>query len=52
DDPEPRIRWGKLREEYCCMKYRDEAERALVSGEERLDGWAITAEDLRKADKK
>ncbi|KAF7706388.1 hypothetical protein HF521_019642 [Silurus meridionalis] len=41
---ERRIRWWKLKEEDCRVRFREEVRQGLGGGEEVLDDWATTAE--------
>ncbi|KAI5625632.1 hypothetical protein C0J50_14846 [Silurus asotus] len=45
---ERRIRWWKLKEEDCSMRFRKEVKQGLSGGEEALDDWATTAEVIRE----
>ncbi|KAI5085613.1 hypothetical protein C0J45_23671 [Silurus meridionalis] len=40
---ERRIRWWKLKEEECSVRFREEVRERLCGGEEVLDDWATTA---------
>ncbi|KAI5624613.1 hypothetical protein C0J50_15839 [Silurus asotus] len=45
---EKRIRWLKLKERDCSMRFREEVRQWLSGGEEALDDWATTAEVIRE----
>ncbi|KAI5629253.1 hypothetical protein C0J50_8152, partial [Silurus asotus] len=49
---ERRIRWWKLKEEDCSMRFRDEVRQGLGTGEEVLDDWATTAEVMKDTARK
>ncbi|KAI5087942.1 hypothetical protein C0J45_22431 [Silurus meridionalis] len=49
---ERRIRWWKLKEEHCSVRFREEVRQELGGGEEVLDDWATTAEVIRKTARK
>ncbi|KAI5098265.1 gastrula zinc finger protein XlCGF28.1-like [Silurus meridionalis] len=49
---ERRIRWWKLKEEDCSVRFRDEVRQGLGGGEEVLGGWATTAEVMRETARK
>ncbi|MFY0383419.1 RNA-directed DNA polymerase, partial [Bacillus sp. YIM B13582] len=49
---ERRIRWWKLKEEECSVRFREEVRQGLGGGEEVLDDWATTAEVMREAARK
>ncbi len=48
---EPRLKWWKLKEEDCCVNFR-EVRQALGGGEELLNDWATTAEVVRETARK
>ncbi|KAI5102154.1 hypothetical protein C0J45_7506 [Silurus meridionalis] len=45
---ERRIRWWKLKEEDCSVRFREEVGQGLSGGEEVLDDWSTTAEVIRE----
>ncbi|KAI5106337.1 hypothetical protein C0J45_4034 [Silurus meridionalis] len=49
---ERRIRWWKLKEEECSVRFRVEVRERLSGGEEVLDDWATTAGVMREAARK
>ncbi|KAI5615411.1 hypothetical protein C0J50_10766 [Silurus asotus] len=49
---ERRIRWWKLKEEECSMRFRVEVRQGLCGGEEVLDDWETTAGVMREAARK
>ncbi|KAF7710092.1 hypothetical protein HF521_008964 [Silurus meridionalis] len=49
---ERRIRWWKLKEEDCSVRFREEVRHGLGGGEEVLDDWETTAGVMREAAKK
>ncbi|KAF7707519.1 hypothetical protein HF521_018737 [Silurus meridionalis] len=49
---ERRIRWWKLKEEECSVRFRKEVRQGLGGGEEVLDDWETTAEVMREAARK
>ncbi|KAF7708713.1 hypothetical protein HF521_017770, partial [Silurus meridionalis] len=49
---ERRIRWWKLKEEDCSVRFREEVRQGLSGGEEVLDDWATTAGVMREAARK
>ncbi|KAI5606516.1 hypothetical protein C0J50_2015 [Silurus asotus] len=49
---ERRIRWWKLKEEDCSMRFMEEVRQGLGGGEEVLDDWATTAEVIRETARK
>ncbi|KAI5108302.1 hypothetical protein C0J45_1896 [Silurus meridionalis] len=49
---ERRIRWWKLKEEECSVRFTEEVRQGLVGGEEVLDDWAATAGVMREAARK
>ncbi|KAI5619435.1 hypothetical protein C0J50_20832 [Silurus asotus] len=49
---ERRIRWWKLKEEECSVRFREEVRQGLSGGEEVLDDWAATAGVMREAARK
>ncbi|KAI5086429.1 hypothetical protein C0J45_2298, partial [Silurus meridionalis] len=49
---ERRIRWWKLKEEDCSVRFREEVRQELGGGEEVLDDWATTAGVMREAARK
>ncbi|KAI5107981.1 hypothetical protein C0J45_1575 [Silurus meridionalis] len=46
------IRWWKLKEEDCSVRFREEVRQVLGGGEEVLDDWASTAEVIRETARK
>ena len=49
---EPRTRWWKLKEEDCCVEFREEVRQALDGGKDGWDDWATTAEVVREIARK
>ncbi|KAI5621580.1 hypothetical protein C0J50_18849 [Silurus asotus] len=49
---ERRIRWWKLKEEECSVRFREEVRQGLSGVKEVLDDWAITAGVMREAARK
>ncbi|KAI5085843.1 hypothetical protein C0J45_23588 [Silurus meridionalis] len=49
---EKRIRWWKLKEEECSMRFREEVRQRLSVGEEVLDDWETTAGVMREKTKR
>ena len=49
---EPRTRWWKLKEDDCCVKFREEVRQVLDGGKEVWDDWATTAEVVKKIARK
>ncbi|KAI5622211.1 hypothetical protein C0J50_18273 [Silurus asotus] len=49
---ERRIRWWKLKEEECSVRFREDVRERLGGVEEVLDDWANTAGVMREAAKK
>ncbi|KAI5627956.1 hypothetical protein C0J50_3222 [Silurus asotus] len=49
---ERRIRWWKLKEEECSVRFREEVRERLSGVKEVLDDWATTAGVMRKASRK
>ncbi|KAI5106486.1 hypothetical protein C0J45_4183, partial [Silurus meridionalis] len=49
---ERRIRWWKLKEEECSVRFRDKVRQGLGGVEEVLDDWATTAGVMREAARK
>ncbi|KAI5606596.1 hypothetical protein C0J50_2095 [Silurus asotus] len=49
---ERRIRWWKLKEEECSVRFREEVRQGLGGGEEVPDDWGTTAGVLREAARK
>ncbi|KAF7703561.1 hypothetical protein C0J45_1013 [Silurus meridionalis] len=49
---EKRLRWWKLKEEDCSVRFREEVRQGLGGGEEVLEYWATTAEVIREAARK
>ena len=49
---EPRTRWWKLKEEDCCVEFREEVRQALDGGKDEWDDWATTAEVVREIARK
>ncbi|KAI5620152.1 hypothetical protein C0J50_20287 [Silurus asotus] len=49
---ERRIRWWKLKEEECSVRFREEVRQELGGGEEVLDDCGTTAEVMRETDRK
>ncbi|KAI5105881.1 hypothetical protein C0J45_3578 [Silurus meridionalis] len=49
---ERRIRWWKLKEEECSVRFREEVRQGLSGVEEVLDDWATTAGVMREAARK
>ncbi|KAI5628052.1 hypothetical protein C0J50_8290 [Silurus asotus] len=47
-----RIRWWKLKEEECSVRFREEDRQGLGGGEEVLGDWETTAELMREAARK
>ncbi|XP_065672208.1 uncharacterized protein LOC136090032 [Hydra vulgaris] len=47
---EPKIRWWKLKDEDCCVKFRDEVRQALGGG--ILDTWDETSNTVRDVTRK
>ncbi|XP_065668148.1 uncharacterized protein LOC136088371 [Hydra vulgaris] len=47
---EPKIRWWKLKDEDCCLKFRDDVRQALGGGV--LDTWDETSNTLRDVARK
>ncbi|KAF7699976.1 hypothetical protein HF521_002934 [Silurus meridionalis] len=45
---ERRIRWWKLKEEECSVRFREEVRQRLSGVEEVLDDWATTAGVMRR----
>ncbi|KAF7702306.1 hypothetical protein C0J45_23141 [Silurus meridionalis] len=49
---ERRIRWWKLKEEKCSVRFREEVRQGLGGGKEVLDDWVTTGGVMRVAAKK
>ncbi|KAI5089396.1 hypothetical protein C0J45_20804 [Silurus meridionalis] len=49
---ERRIRWWKLKEEECSVRFREEVRQGLGGGEEVPDDWGTTAGVMREAARK
>ncbi|KAI5612991.1 hypothetical protein C0J50_4233, partial [Silurus asotus] len=49
---ERKIRWWKLKEEECSVRFREEVRQRLGGGEEVMDYWATTAGVMREAARK
>ncbi|KAI5100918.1 hypothetical protein C0J45_9904 [Silurus meridionalis] len=49
---ERRIRWWKLKEEECSVRFREEVRQRLSGVKEVLDDWATTAGVMREAARK
>ncbi|KAI5095389.1 hypothetical protein C0J45_15464 [Silurus meridionalis] len=49
---EGRIRWWKLKEEDCSVRFREEVRQELSGGKEVLDDWETTAGVMREAARK
>ncbi|KAF7698220.1 hypothetical protein HF521_004730, partial [Silurus meridionalis] len=49
---ERRIRWWKLKEEECSVRFREEVRQGLGGDEEVLDDWETTARVTREAAEK
>ncbi|KAI5613450.1 hypothetical protein C0J50_11338 [Silurus asotus] len=49
---ERRIRWWKLKEEECSVRFREEVRQGLSGVKEVLDDWATTAGVMREAARK
>ena len=45
---EPRIRWRKLKEKDCYVKFRENVSQMLSSSKEVLDSWQTTSEEMRE----
>lgn len=49
---EPRLKCWKLKEEGCCVNFREEMRQALCGGEELPNNWVITVEVVRETARK
>lgn len=49
---EPRTKLLQLKDEECCVKFREEVRQAIGGSEEVLNDWATTAEVVRETAKK
>ncbi len=49
---EPRLKWWKLKEEHCCVNFREGVRQALSGGEELPNDWVTTAEVVRETARK
>ena len=49
---EPRIKWWKLKKEYCCDEFREEIRRAFGGKEELTDDWTTTVKAVRDTARK